>query len=397
MREREEVLSTTGEEEGLTLDEMLDKMDQPISGHLPSKKRFIKDLLLTKIPLLNAFIRNSDKGIMASISLAHLDKHLPSGVSTTLPGFQFVNLGTAALDFFRIPAIYLAALITGEKPPISISKNARWVYSAALIGLTLTSILIPAAAPPIAFAMAGLTLAFSLASMANLIYQRVKVNRELRQVEQELEPLQEELANLKGQIKAWRDQLVNLQNNQDYHDLEQEIQKNYRTYLDKVAQLQPLLDKKVLLEKKRAALGVSAFMTKGVAIALASAVVIGLVVALFFPPVGLGIIAGTAGLGAFYIGGRIAVDLLSSPVKKLAAWFGGKKVDEQNDDEPSFKPVHESTADVMNQLNNNNLKNDPSDVNKDRQLVGRIEHISRDNDTQEEEEETEEIITFQRH
>lgn len=69
-------------------------------------------------------------------------------------GFQWAGLGLALIDFFRIPLIYLAALLIGQKPPITLNKNARWLYSTVLLVLTIISLTVPAAAPPIALVTA---------------------------------------------------------------------------------------------------------------------------------------------------------------------------------------------------------------------------------------------------
>lgn len=338
--------------EELTPEEMLDIMtSESVIGknRKPSKAKWLKNLLTNKIPLLQGFLRSSNGSFIASSNFARVQGELPQAIQGAIPALRFANLGTAAIDLFRIPAIYLMAFISGEKPPLTLYEPARWLYSAALVGVTLTAILLPAVAPPLALAGAGLTLGFSLFAMGNLLYQRYyAIPKRLREVENQISVLQNELDTMREVARDFGDELkLYQQDTEEYQELAQTIKTNYNEYEEKVTRLQALEDEKTGLQEARKAMGPGQFLTRGVPIVLASLMIVGLVAALFVPPVGLGIVAGVTGFGALFAIARIGYALLAPLFNK----GNEKPVLEKEEDVEEEEPLsHESTLDITENL-----------------------------------------------
>ncbi|KTD42052.1 coiled-coil protein [Legionella parisiensis] len=312
----------------------------------PEQKKFILRLLINKIPLLSGFLQSLGGSGTATTALIKSLGNTSQALQGASTGFHYAGLGIAAVNFVRIPLIYFFSLIAGEPPPFTLSNNARWAYSALLLGLTLTAILVPAAAPPIALAMASLSLVLSLVSIGNMIYNRYKIKKSLQETNEKIKP-QEDILELKREnARLLGLKLKNLKkSDEDYEKNAMAICKeiedlNIEYEIERV-KLQKLYNDKLNHEQTLKGLGTGAFVDRGVTAALTSVAIIGLSLSLFFPPVGLGIVAGSAGLGVLYVVGRVAVSLLapvvSSQLKKLGLW-NSKTNENEESLEPSLNP-----------------------------------------------------------
>ena len=107
------------------------KMSQRLKSIKPKplRKKPTLAVLAQKIPLLTGFLRAIDQGGNALSGLAQLDVDIIGPMKAAAGGFQAAGLALHVIDFFRIPAIYLAFFIAGEKPPISLSKNLSQLTS----------------------------------------------------------------------------------------------------------------------------------------------------------------------------------------------------------------------------------------------------------------------------
>ncbi|VEG91428.1 hypothetical protein [Legionella spiritensis] len=306
-----------------------------VTGKLPEESKFYQkffEKILPGFTGLTHSLADTAGGVTKTISLSHATHTLQAAGS----GFQIAGVALAGLNFIRIPAIYLGALIAGKKPPITLSRNASWAYSGVILGLALSALLVPAAAGPIGIAIGGLVLGVSVFSMGKLLYQRYKTNKALKAVKLEIDAENNNLEEIQNEIKDAHDLLQGLEDDykngrideaayrraaQPHCEKLEVLETNYQA---SVGKLQKLHDTKVLQEKKLSMMGAAAFLDKGVGIGLASLAVAGLALSLFFPPVGLGIFAASAGLGAAYIVGRITVPLVAPLFKKLGGWVAGK-------------------------------------------------------------------------
>ncbi|CEG58769.1 hypothetical protein [Legionella fallonii] len=302
-----------------------------IKANPPEEKAFIQRLLTKKIPFLSGFLQSlKSTGSSITSLLIKVQDSSSHALQGANAGFQYIGLGLAAINFVRIPLIYLSAFIVGEKPPFTLSTGANWAYSAVLLGLTLAALLVPVAAPPIAILMASMGLVAGVVSLGNMIYQRYKLQKSLKNINADIEEKEAVLDSIQQQARTLEEQLTSLdKEDKNYQTKAGEICKKIdaleRQYESTKNELQGCHDKKLLDEKTLSGMGSAAFMDKGVGIVLSSIAVIGLVLSLFFPPVGLGLVAASAGLGTLYVVGRVAASvigpLLAPHLKKLGEKF----------------------------------------------------------------------------
>jgi hypothetical protein len=235
-------------------------------------------------------------------------------------GFHFASLGIAAFNFFRIPMMYLAAYLLNQKVPFNMSNNARWGYSAALLALTITAIAVPVAAPIIGFVLAGAGLAASTFFLGKILYERSKLAREERSLQRHINAAEDELALIKDEAKHLEHHLNEATSEQEVIDISLEIALLKERHSANQKSLEGLYDKKLQNQQLREKLGIKNVVLKSVSLILASTAVIGLAVSLFFPPVGLGILAGVAVAGATLVLGQVLVPLF----QKLGRWISNK-------------------------------------------------------------------------
>lgn len=309
------------------------KMQKPvqIKANPPEEETFILNLLTKKIPLLSGLLQSFKSTGSSITSLLIKTQNNPSqALSSASSGFQYAGLGIAAINFVRIPLVFLFAMIAGEKPPFTLSTGASWAYSALLLGLTLTALLAPVVAPYIAIAIAGVGLVAAVVSLGNMIYQRHKLHQGLTKINEEIKSNEAILDDIQQRSRTLETQLASL-DKEDKHYKEKaveickKIDKLEQRYLNAKTELQTLHDRKLVDEKTLSSMGSAAFIDKGVGIALGSLAVIGAVLSLFFPPVGVGLLVASATIGTLYAIGRITVPIvapfIASQVKKLSEWF----------------------------------------------------------------------------
>jgi hypothetical protein len=235
-------------------------------------------------------------------------------------GFHFASLGIAAFNFFRIPMMYFAAYLLKQKVPFNMSNNARWGYSAVLLALTITAIAVPVAAPIIGFVLAGAGLAASTFFLGKILYERSKLAREERSLQRHINAAEDELAFIKDEAKHLEHHLNEATSEQEVIDISLEIALLTERHSANQKSLEELYDKKLQNQQLREKLGIKNVVLKSVSLILASTAVIGLAVSLFFPPVGLGILAGVAVAGATLVLGQVLAPLF----QKLGRWISNK-------------------------------------------------------------------------
>ena len=111
--------------------------------------------------------------------------------------------------------------------------------------------------------------------------------------------------------------------------------------------VQTLYDKKFQYEHKLKKKGTAAVMDKGISVIISSIAVAGIALSLFFPPIGLGLLAASAILGALYLVSRLTFP----SIMKLFAGKGLKKESlealKTSDDHPELLSKH-SLSDTPN-------------------------------------------------
>lgn len=142
--------------------------------------------ILKLIPFFNKFIASANGAGNAITRMIEIEGLVNNATQTATSVFQYIKLGTAIIDFFRIPAIYVGALIAKQEVPFTFSRNAKLLYSAVILGLTITAIAFPPAAPIIALVAGVAALGQSIVTLTNLYYKRIETQDKLVQVEQDI-------------------------------------------------------------------------------------------------------------------------------------------------------------------------------------------------------------------
>lgn len=298
----------------------LKRIKQPVTFKgKPLPEKAIILFLLKKLPLLSGFLQSIDRTGNALSKLATIKGHVNSTFETIRANFQWVNLGLSFLDFFRIPLIYLAAVLIGQKPPISLSKNARWVYSAVLLSLTLISIFVPATAAPIAFIGAALGLLGSIFLLTRHAMQRHHLKIALKDVNKNIASEKEKLQQIQQRAT------VGVITQQELELMEKEFE-------EQKEKLQQLHDQQIRFQQKLEKMNIAGTFDKSTAMGLSTAGMIGLTLALFFPIIGLKILAITAVIGSIYILTRLVYTIATALLGCCLAKASNKEEDDVSND-----------------------------------------------------------------
>lgn len=253
--------------------------------------------LLGTSPVFSSLLKSVDGGVGALDKYAKTMHRLTVRMQTISKGFHIATLAIDLLNFIFIPVAALAAWQVNEKSPFTVSNGTKWAYSAMILALGLTGLLIPGAAPIMAGAGIALALGASVVVFGKLLSDRRKHTREIKRlnagiaaVGQELDELQQTAANTSLS--------------------EEQVEQLYEAFSETKQRMQSLVDTR---EKHRARLhrkGGEAMLDKGMGMSFMMLAAIAAAITLVFPQVGFTVLACTAALAATYIVGRITVTLL---------------------------------------------------------------------------------------
>ncbi|WED43126.1 hypothetical protein [Legionella cardiaca] len=316
-------LSPEGQENATPEERLLIRLNElqkkvHFKGHHLSEKVLIF-LLLKKFPIFSNFLHSVD-GAGNALSKLAIVRNVGQNAQAISRGFQWANFGLALVDFFRIPFIYLAALFIGQKPPITLSKNARWLYSTVLLILTAVAIFVPVAAPAIAFVTAVLSFAVSVFLLTKHLWERHRLKETLKKCAGEIIIAEEKLNKIQDLAQALQEKIELNKDKMPLEVIEQEVKQLEDLFSDQKEIVQKLYNKQTHLEQKLAKMNFASILDRGLAIGLSAMAIFGLALSLTFPVLGLGIVAASAALGGIYIVGRLAAPL----VNRLIDWIAVK-------------------------------------------------------------------------
>lgn len=264
---------------------------------------------LKKIPVISRFIKDAATTNNAARQLSTLQGAPPTAVTT---GLQFGGVSLAALDFFLVPIGYLHAYISGQKVPISLNSNARWAYAGVGLGLALTATFVPGAAPVIGLVGAALSLGVGSFLLGKTLYDRYQLGKKRREISQNIEEVEKEIQKL---AEALAESIKNGEKSNIFEEgALSKIQKNYDTQKDI---LKNLKEKEVNVNDAIKNLGTTHVVDRSLKVAFAALSVVGAIVAVFFPPVGLGILAAVAIASITYIAAQLIASLILSAKKRF--------------------------------------------------------------------------------
>ncbi|HHF0526848.1 TPA: hypothetical protein ACTUT5_003505 [Legionella anisa] len=276
--------------------------------------------ILRMLPFFNKFMDSVDGTGSAITNMVQVAGHVSNTTESAGTGFHVIKLVTSILDFIYIPCIYLGAYITKQESPITLNRNARFLYSAVILGLTITAIAFPPSAPIIALVTSIAALGLSVITLAKLYYKRYELKDKLEEIEKKIESkknlinyLIDDLENLEAKAKKARKE----GKLDESASLEEEIRNARKDIKADLNILKELLDNQEQCKQKIEKLGTMAVVDRSVGIAFASLAFLGAAMCLFLPPVGFGLLAATASLAFAYVVARVTYPLLKSLGKKI--------------------------------------------------------------------------------
>ncbi|MCW8399019.1 hypothetical protein OQJ26_09475 [Legionella sp. PATHC038] len=362
--------------------ETFEQLEADSVGHLRKKvssmkgikasKKSIALAILRMLPFASKFI-DSLGGAGSTINhLAEVKGIVNHATSAAAEAFQIIKMLTSITDFVVVPIIYFGAYITNQKVPFTLSRNARFVYATVILGLTITALAFPPAAPVIALVTSIAALGLSLITLTKLYYKRYELEDKLVNIKEQIEVQ-------KNQLKILIDYLEQLEadakkakedgKKEEYKTLESKIESERSTIKEQFNSLQELLNNQVSCEQKLEKLRTTAVWDKSAGVAFASLALIGAIVSLIAPPAGLGILAVTASLAIAYTVARLTFPLFKSLANKTVNYFTRKSepTKEENEDLGVKEALTESECDSSAKR----VKKDRAEIEK---IAERLEH-----------------------
>lgn len=273
--------------------------------------------LRLKVPFLSRFASETqDTTTILTGLLDTKQKALSMGYAESpalMGSLYFGGLGLAFIDFLRIPSIYLASYLLGQEVPITVSKNARWLYSGVILGLFVAGTLFPPAALAIGFAIAGSAFGVSTFLLGRTLYNRYQLTSKLHDNQKALQYETADLSTLQDEAQKLYNEfpIDSLLSNEKLEEIQKKVlekEKEFDAQLDRIIYRKSNI---IRLESQLKQIEKSHLFDKSFGLAMASIGVIGLGVSVVLPPVGLFILASASFVGASYFSGRLISSIIN--------------------------------------------------------------------------------------
>ncbi|MFJ1268436.1 hypothetical protein ACD661_07720 [Legionella lytica] len=297
--------------------DLLMQMQTPILYEV--KKPTVSVPLLQRIPFVSQFVKNASELGDKAIHVGGTFTKIP-GLKTPEhlgQGLHWGGAALAALDFLLIPMIYLSSYIYGEKVPFTLNNNARWLYSGALLALTLTSILVPAAATPIGLVLGGISIGLSSFLLGKAIYERYHLGKERKALATEIVHAEEEMALIQEQAKVLQGALTRATTKEEQQALCAQVELVQKQYGEQKEKITGLKEREAVVNEKIKKLQFIHILDKGLGVGFASLAMVGVVLSIFLPAVGLPMLAGVGVASAAYLSARI----LGPLIRDAGSWL----------------------------------------------------------------------------
>ncbi|BCA96956.1 hypothetical protein TUM19329_33170 [Legionella antarctica] len=306
---------------------LLSKIKDPVEYKLTAlTQQTLLRAAAKKIPWLSRFLESVDDTgdaffkIGDRISSLQDSLHDTPSNQTIGHAFHFGAVAMAAFYFIRIPTIYIAAYMLNEKIPITLDNNARWLYSGVLLALAITAITVPVAATVIGFVAASIGLTAGLFLLGRTLYERYQLGKEYKKTRKMIDLEEEEMLSIQQQAKYLEERINKATQEDELIEIYKDIALLGERYDVQYAKLEQLKNKELHLEQKMAEAGVMQVLDRGIGVCLSSITILGMILALFFPAVGLGILTGVAVTGGVYLAARLTAPLF----KLFGNWLTNK-------------------------------------------------------------------------
>lgn len=232
-------------------------------------------------------------------------------------GFGVLGGALLAINFVRIPMLYLSAFISGEKIPFTLKNNVKFAFAGIALALFIVAVAFPPSAPFIGAIGAGFGFVSSVFGLAKVSIKGIVLRVQLNKLGKELEGLEQEKASLleeKNQLLSSLDKVKTGESNS--LSITQKINDLEKRYNDLEQKINEKKEAQATKQKSLNKIGFLKILDKCMAIGLSALGLTGIIVSFFYPPVGLGILGGTAAVGAVYLTLRLAVPPIVNYVKK---------------------------------------------------------------------------------
>lgn len=281
--------------------------------------------------------------------------HTPQNVELA-HDFHMGAIALTVINFFRIPVMYLFGRLMGQPVPFALSDKLRLGYSTLLLALTITALAAPVTAPVIAFISASIGLALSTFFMGKLIYERYQLAKQEKSLNQDIKIAE-------GKLDEMRREAAELEQAFGHNDRDSavlaRIDELRQSYDEHLLHMQGLYDKRAQNEQLIAKFTKANVFLRTTSFLLAALAIVGLIVALFLPPIGLGILAGVAITSSALVMGKLGLSAAqwvknkwsANPNSESEASVNHDDMDLQADMTLDKTPMLDSTIRTLNRFN----------------------------------------------
>lgn len=277
-------------------------------------------LFTKKIPRITRFFESWGKALGDNLKAFMQIPVIGSneGALALSAGFGLLGGVFLLINFLRIPLLYLTAFLLGEKVPFTLKNNVKFAFAGISCALFIVAVAFPPSVPIISIIGASFGLVTSLYALAKVSIKGIVLRVQLNTLAKELEELEQLKAVLLKEKEQLKQDLTEIQsgkkNTSEITQRINKLEKESSVLEQKISQ-----NKEVQVTKQKSLnkIGFLKIFDKCMAIGLSALVLIGVIVSIFYPPIGLGILGGAAALGAFYMTLRFLVPPLVNYLKKL--------------------------------------------------------------------------------
>lgn len=315
---------------------------------------------INKILFLSGFLASLNTTGRAFAKLAQVHHHVIESLDSLKKVSAVTGTALSIINCIRIPMIYLAAYIVGEKVPFTLTRKAEWLYSGVLLALTITALAAPITAPVIAIVAAGIGCVVSVMTMGKAIYQRSKYRSELEKITAIIAIKTSELRALHEKTLALEKKLIQAirqENNEekeqilpDMDNLKALFEAKFKETKD---ELQDLYNQKFSCEKKLEKKSIGAVLGKGLGLVISAFAVIGLSLSLAFPFIGLPMFAASSLTGLILMGGQVLFSKISqwvSPASKQKSTIGNNQEIKDSLEQDNLFKKSSSQSDILSSM-----------------------------------------------
>ena len=337
----------------LELNTMILKAERKAKLHAPKKllnplvAKYIKETKKTSnivVTFLNVAQKAQAGGYAGSVSL--------------LNNFNFGGIILAAIDFVRIPLIYLGAYLLNEKVPISLSKNLRFIYSGVLLGLVITSLVFPPAAFVISFIVFSAAFVFSCSLLTKALYNRYNFQQKLLLYEQQINAVIENIELLKVQAYDLHEALKEADKSESNDDISDKIFVLDEQLKQNEQELEELCIRRFQTQLNIDHYDKDNFFGKASTVIIASLTLTSVALTVFFPPIGLAVLAAAG----FFALTAFTVQITRSVLKSRND--SQKNISEETEQEQEFTCSTKSTLEKIGKDKNAEyVPSEPENIN----------------------------------